>query len=352
MPVGSIEPNATPAEPAGVFVSPARRDSPDTAAIEDAVPTSMVEPGSTLARRLAEVGVLVTVLIWATNFVVVKAAIGVLGPLAFSGARFAIAAVTLVAVLRLRQRDVLPPPRQLAALLGLGMLGFGGYQILWTFGLTRITAGDSALIVAASPVLTALLAGAVRMDRLTPPKGVGAMVAFAGVAVVVAAGQELRLGTSLLGDLLTLSAASLWAIYTVGATRILRRIDPLQATTWTVVGGSLILVPLGAVDALAHRPSAPSLEVLIGILYSGALAAAISNVFVFNAIRFIGPTRTTAMLLLVPAGAVVLGAMFLHEPLGPGQLIGGAVIVLGVSMTRRASILPARLIARPTGGRP
>ncbi len=231
-------------------------------------------------------------------------------------------------------------------LMGLGMLGFGGYQVLWTVGLTTITAGDSALIVAASPVLVALLAGAVGMDRLTPPKLLGAMVAFTGVTVVVAAGHEVSLGASLVGDLLTLGAAVLWAIYTVSATRMLRSVDPLQATAWAVLGGTLLLVPFGIAEARRRRRSAMTLPVIVAVIYSGALAAAIANVFVFNAIRLVGPTRVTVTQLLVPAGAVVLGAIFLSEPVGVAQIAGGAVIVLGVWLTRRPAVLPERVRSR------
>jgi drug/metabolite transporter (DMT)-like permease len=49
----------------------------------------------------------------------------------------------------------------------------------------------------------------------------------------------------------------------------------------------------------------------------------------------------TAMQFLVPAGAVILGALFLQEPVGPAQVVGGAIIVLGVWLTRRPSVLPA-----------
>ena len=52
------------------------------------------------------------------------------------------------------------------------------------------------------------------------------------------------------------------------------------------------------------------------MLYAGALAAGIANVFVFNAIRLVGPTRVTVTQFLVPAGAVILGAMLLDEPIG------------------------------------
>ena len=228
-------------------------------------------------------------------------------------------------------------------LLALGVLGFGCYQILWTTGLTQISAGDSALLVAASPVLTALLAAAVGMDRLSAPKLAGALIAFGGVAVVIARVQALSLGSSLLGDALTLGAAVLWAVYTVGASRVLRGIDPLQATTWTVVarrGAAGAARRRGGDRPPARRRSRrPS---IVAILYSGMLAAGIANVFVLNAIRFVGPTRATAMQFLVPAGAVVLGAVFLAEPIGPAQVIGGAVIVLGVWLTRRPSVAAER----------
>jgi len=353
MPDESHTTSETPAGAAGVSVSRTSRiaaDDPPDANLPD---TGSATTPSSMAYRLAEIGVLVTVLIWSANFVLVKGAIGVVAPLTFTGARFTVAAATLLVMLRWRQGALRPPTDQLWRLLLLGALGFGAYQVLWTTGLTRISAGDSALIVAASPVLTVLLAGAVGVDRLTAPKVGGAMIAFAGVAIVIGAGHELSLGSSLAGDLLTLGAATVWAVYTVGGTRMLRRVDPLQATTWTVIGGLPILVPLALADGAAHDWAGTGQpEVLIAILVSGSLAAGISNVFVFNAIRYIGPARATAMQLLVPAGAVLLGALFLQEPVGIAQLIGGAVIVAGVWLTRRASIAPVGSFVRRIPSRP
>jgi drug/metabolite transporter (DMT)-like permease len=299
-------------------------------------------PGTARDRRLAEIGVLATVVIWSANFVVVKAAVGVLGPLTFTSARYVVASLALFLIVRWRLGSVRPPARTALVLVLLGMLGFGAYQVLFSVGITTITAGDSALIIAVSPVLTALLAGAVGMDRLTAPKLAGALVAFAGVAIVVTAGKELAIGASLVGDLLTLGAAVLWAVYTVAGTRMLRSVDPLQATAWAVLGGMLFLLPFGALEIATSPPPPVSIAVVAGVLFSGTFAAGIANVFVFNAIRFLGPTRVTASQFLVPAGAVVLGAVFLSEPVGIAQVAGGAIIVLGVWLTRRPSILPAR----------
>ena len=289
---------------------------------------------------------MLTVLIWSANFVVVKAAIGELGPLTFTATRYVVATITMFLLIRWRMGAIRRPTGLTVRLIALGMLGFGCYQVLWTIGLTQITAGDSALIVAASPVFVALLAGAVGMDRLTPPKLAGALIAFAGVALVIAGGHELSLGASLVGDGLTLMAAILWAVYTVIGTRMLRRIDPLQATAWSVLGGTLLLVPLGIWEAVTSPPAAVTLPAVAAVLYSGTLAAGTANVLVFNAIRYIGPTRASVNQLLVPVGAVILGALFLSEPIRPAQVVGGAVIILGLTLTRRRTVLPVGVRAR------
>ncbi len=258
-------------------------------------------------RRLAEAGVLATVAMWSANFVIVKAAIGAIGPLTFTSARYVVAATTLLLLLRLRMGPIPRPGRPELTMVALGMLGFGGYQLLWTLGLTRITAGDSALIIAVAPVLTALLAAAVGLDRLTPPKLVGALLAFAGVAVVIAAEHELSLGASLAGDVLTLGAAVVWAVYTVAATGMLRSTDPLVLTAWAVLGGALVLLPLGAWELATSPPPEITPAMIAAVLYAGALAAGIANVFLFHAIRVVGPTRVGASQFLVPFGAVLLG---------------------------------------------
>jgi drug/metabolite transporter (DMT)-like permease len=324
-------------------VSDASRDARSAGSVH---PSQAARASLARERRLAELGVMATVVIWSANFVVVKAAVDALGPLTFTAMRFVVATIVLFLLVRFRSGPARPPWRVALVLVALGMLGFGAYQVIWSVGLTMITAGDSALLIAASPVLVVLLAGIVGMDRLTAPKVAGALIAFGGVAIVIGAGQELSLGASLLGDLLTLGAAVCWAVYTVAGTRMLRQVDPLQATAWAVLGGTLVLVPLGIREvAVAGMPEIGPAAVL-GILYSGSLAAGIANVFVFNAIRHVGPSRVTVTQFLVPAGAVLLGALFLAEPVGPAQVLGGAVIVLGVWLTRRPTVVPASVRAR------
>ena len=285
-------------------------------------------------RRLAEIGVLAVMVLWAGNFIVVKSAVAVLPPVGFTFLRFTLASATLFALLRWREGSVGLPRRDLVAIMGFGALGFGVYQILWTTGLTTVAAGDSALIIAATPVLVALLAVVARTDVLTPVKLAGVLVSFAGVAIVIGSGQGLSLGGSLVGEAITLAAAFCWSIYTAFASPYLRRYSPLRATAWATLAGTLVLAPFAAVQLRAVNVAALGPEVLLAILYSGFLAAGISNVVVMNGVKVVGPTRTAALQFLVPAIAVVLAALFLHEPIRVGQVVGGVVIVGGVLLTR------------------
>jgi drug/metabolite transporter (DMT)-like permease len=290
---------------------------------------------------MAELAVLVIMFFWAGNFIVVKGAIGILPPIGFTFLRYCVAAGTLLVLLRLREGAIRLPRGDVVPILLLGVIGFGCYQIMWPVALQTIPAGDSALLIAATPVMTALLAMATGADTPNAIKLVGAFVSFAGVALVIAAGQGLDLGTSLFGDGLTLVASACWAVYTVFGAQILRRHSPLVTTTWAIVAGTLFMAPLGIAQLvqadLAGNLDNLGLPILLAILYSGTLAAGFANVIVFHGVKLLGPTRVTALQFLVPALAVVMAAIFLGEPIRPIQVVGGAIILAGVALLRRGS---------------
>jgi drug/metabolite transporter (DMT)-like permease len=248
--------------------------------------------------------------------------------------RFALGALVLLVILRWREGTIRLPWRDLAAMGVVGMLGFGLYQVFWSTGLQWVSAGDSALLIAATPVITALLAVVAGSDTLTARKLAGALLSFAGVAVVITGGTGLSLGDSLVGDALTLGAALCWAIYTSFGAPILRRHSPLRTTAWAMVAGSLFLVPIGGAQLAATDWSAVTPEIWGAVVYSALLPAAISNVIVFQGVKLLGPTRITAYQFLVPAFAVVMAALFLAEPIRPAQVLGGIVIVAGILVTR------------------
>jgi len=282
--------------------------------------------------------------IWAANFIVVKDAISDFPPVAFTMLRYGLASVALLVILRWYEGAIRLPHPDTVRMVALGGLGFGLYQILWTTGLQSIPAGDSALIIASTPVLVAVLAVIAGSDTLTPMKFAGATLSFLGVVVVIGAGVGISLSGSFAGSALTLLAATCWASYTAFAAPVLRRQTPLVLTTWATIGGTIVMTPVGIAELLQPGAIKPGLEVLplaLAIAYSGILAAAFSNIIVFNGVRLLGPTRVITLQSFVPAMAVVMAYFFLGEPIRPAQVIGGLIIVLGVALTRWASMRPA-----------
>lgn len=288
-------------------------------------------------RRLAEFGVVIVMALWAGNFIVVKGALGTLPPVGFTALRYGLASLSLLVLMRWRDGAIRLPHGDIRSIAVLGIIGFGIYQILWVVALQTIPAGDSALLIATTPVMTALLAMATGADSPNRVKLVGAIVSFLGVATVIVAGQGLNLGASVGGDLLTLAAAACWAIYTVRGATILRRQTALMTTTWAVVAGTLFMAPIGIAQMATADLSAIGPSMVLSIIYAGTLAAGVPNVVVFHGVKLLGPTRISALQTLVPALAVVLAVIFLGEPIRPAQLVGGVIILAGVALLRRGS---------------
>jgi drug/metabolite transporter (DMT)-like permease len=293
-------------------------------------------------RRLTEIAVIAVMVLWAANFIVVKDIIGVLPPVGFTFLRYFLASVALFAILRLSEGEIRLPRPGAGRILLLGSLGFGLYQMLWTVGLQSIPAGDSALLIAASPVLAAVIAAAIGTDTLDPVKAIGVVLSFAGVVLVIAAGVGIELTGSPIGFALTMAAALCWATYTAFGAKILRRHSPLVLTTWATIGGTLALAPVGigqlvATGALGSEQAEALPNIVFAIAFSGLFAAALANVVVFQGVGLLGPTRVMTLQSLVPAMAVVLAAIFLSEPIRPVQVVGGGIIILGVALTRFAS---------------
>ncbi len=285
--------------------------------------------------------------VWAANFIVVKDVIKILPPVGFTFARYLVASVALLALLRWSEGEIRLPRPSTWRILLLGGLGFGVYQILWTVGLQTIPAGDSALLIAATPMFTAVIAVLIGTDTLNPRKAVGVVLSFLGVVLVIGAGVGIELNGSPIGFALTVAAALCWATYTAFGAMILRNHSPLVLTTWATIGGTLVLAPVGLGQLLAPGTIGPEQvaawpQIVLSIAYSGLLAAALANVVVFTGVRLLGPTRITTVQSLVPAMAVVLAFLILGEPIRPGQVLGGAIIIGGVALTRAAYRRAAR----------
>lgn len=294
-------------------------------------------PAPTDDRR-AELGLLLMAAIWAVNFSVVKLALDPVSPLAFNALRFILAAIALYAILR--RRGPIPRPRRedVLRIVVLGIVGNVLYQLLFIFGLDLTRAGNASLLLAATPVWTAILSAGFGHEKLSGGVWLGVLATLVGMALVVLGGGG-GVGMSAAtfrGDVLMMAASVGWAIYTVAARGPIARYGTMAVTGWTLWVGTALLVLLGIPDLVAQDWSLVSPGVVAAVVYSGVLSIAVAYLFWYRGVRVLGSTRTATFSNVVPVLALVVAWIWLGEVPTLLQVAGAAVIIGGVRLTRRA----------------
>jgi len=289
-----------------------------------------------------DLSLLLMALIWGVNYTSVKFGTTVLDPLAFNGVRITLAAVSLLVIAQLATRVFglektgWPSRRDVIALLLLGTLGNGLYQILFVEGIARTRAGDAALLISAAPAFIAII-GRFRGTEHVTAKGVfGIALSIIGMGLVVvgttSAGPTQR--ATLLGDSLLLISSVCWSIYTVYSQPYTHRIGGLHLSAVTMVGGMvpMLLVAAPAIAATSWTKLPPL--VWGSLTYSGIGALVIAYLFWYNGVRVLGPTRTAMYANVQPVFALAVAWLALGEAITGWQIAGAISIITGLLLTR------------------
>src|SRR5919198_241788 len=200
-----------------------------------------------------------TIVLWASAFPAIRAALEGYSAAHLSVLRLLAAALALGAVAAARGVR-LPARRDVPAMAGLGLTGMTAYQVLLNSGERTVPAGRGSLIVNVSPVIVALVATTLLGERLTRAGWAGIAIAFGGVTIIALTGEG---GVQLsAGALLVLGAAVVQAAYFVGSKPLLARYDALELTAWAMALGALFTLPLS--------PGLP-VAILVGWAWLGEL---------------------------------------------------------------------------------
>ncbi|MBA2708616.1 MAG: DMT family transporter [Gemmatimonadaceae bacterium] len=273
-------------------------------------------------------------LIWGVNFSVVKYATQVFTPLAFTGVRVGLAAVVLISIVALRNRKW-PARRDILALIALGVVGNGIYQLMFVEGLSRTKVGNASLIVASAPAFIAVASRLGGIERLRRKALGGVALSVSGVALVVLGSARAGRGQStLLGTTLVFCGMLLWTAFTVLLQPYARRLDPVHLSAFTMLGGTLPLVLATPRALIATSWSQIGIAAWAAIFYASVISMVVAYLFWYRGLRVLGPTRTAVYGNLQPIIAITVAWIFLHEAPTLWQGIGTGTIMTGLFLTR------------------
>jgi len=304
-------------------------------------PTDRSSSPSTTARPPVspDLAILVLVLIWGTNFSVVKVALREFSPLAFNALRFILASSILFVVLRPTRATLNIERRDIPTFIGLGLLGNVLYQVLFIYGVDWTLAGNAALMLATVPIFVSLFSTLLRHEKIGPSGWAGVLLSVAGIGLVVWGGvRGPQFGAETVrGDITMLGAALAWSAYTVGAAPLVQRYGPLKATAGTMWIGTVVLVLISTPALLVQDWSAVSGGAWAGVVFSGALSIALAYIIWYYGVRHLGSSRTAVYSNTVPLVALLVAWATLGEIPTWTQLVGAGAIVGGVLLSKLGS---------------
>jgi drug/metabolite transporter (DMT)-like permease len=282
----------------------------------------------------AELMLLATVSIWAFNFTVTRYALTHgFEPLAYSAARFSAAAAIVSAITYGLERTISFDRRHAVLLAAAALVGIYLNQVAFVYSIDLTNASTVALIFGSLPILTALFAFALGVERLHRRFWIAAALSFAGVALV-AGGSGGGLSNNLTGNVLALIGAATWGAYSVAIVPLLSRYSVWRISAGALIAGCVPLVVTALPQLLDQRVDLGAL-VWAGFVFAVLGPLVLTNILWFTAIDRVGPSRATLVTNLQPFLAALFAVALLSEELTWLQIAGGATIGAALLLARR-----------------
>jgi drug/metabolite transporter (DMT)-like permease len=273
-------------------------------------------------------------MLWGGSYFFVEIALEEWSPLLIVAVRIVVASIVIWGIVLAAG---LPVPRFRAAWIAFFFMGllnnvFPFLLIVW--GQKEIESGLAAILTAAAPIFSVIVAGVWLKDEpITRPKLLGAVLGLIGVAVLIGPSALAGLDANLLAQLAVLGGALSYAFAGVYARRFTRmNIDPIVAAAGQLLMSSLIMILLASQFEAPSQLVESSARVWIVVGLMAVFSTALAYILYFRLLASAGATNAILVTLLIPVTAILLGALILDERLLWMHFLGMTVIGLGLSV--------------------
>lgn len=278
--------------------------------------------------------------IWGIPYLLIRVAVRDLSPASLVLARTGIAVLILLPI-ALARGELGPAFRRWRPLLAFAAVEIAIPWYLLNSAEEEISSSLTALLIAAVPLVGAVIAWTTRAERLGGQSLVGLLVGVAGVAAIV--------GVNVEGGVVPITEVGFVAVcYAVGPVILQRWLADLPALG--VITASLLITAVAYVPIAAFSlpDETPSTEAILSVIGLAVVCTALAFVIFFALIAEIGPVRATVITYINPAVAAILGVVILDEHFTAGMAIGFVLVLLGsVLATRPGRTSPSEASGYP-----
>jgi drug/metabolite transporter (DMT)-like permease len=269
--------------------------------------------------------------LWGSSYLLIKVALGSIPPTTLMAFRVALAALFLLAVMRLRGERLPTDSLSWRRLFVQSLLNSSLAWLVLAWGAQYVPSGLAGVLNSTSPLFVFLLTaltGANGKHSIT--KSFGVALGFVGVVLVIGVDALQGFGQQALAQAAVLFGAFLYACAALNGKR-LGHLSPLVTATGTMLWAALTLVPLSIV---IDQPWTirPSLNAMLAATTLSLLCTGVALIAYFRLIKTLGPMGVASQSYLRAGISVLLGLVVLGEQLSPTVLMGLVIIIVGVAM--------------------
>lgn len=283
--------------------------------------------------RLAYVMLSTVVVLWGGSIVASKFIVGDLPPFTVGGIRTVLALAVLIFLMMRKEGLLFPQWRDWPMLFALGISGIFLCNAITYLALQYTSATNCALIAALCPIVITVISTFVLREKITLWQVTGIILSFLGVVVVITKGSWnilINMGFNV-GDVIMLGNPICYGLYTVLTKKAVNRYSPLVLVTYAHLIACMFFVPFVIYELNIAWSRIQVSAVDVGTLvYLGILGASIATLLWNKGIERVGASRAGIFMNAVPVSTMLLSAVLLGEKITLNQILGSAMVIIGV----------------------
>lgn len=283
-------------------------------------------------RLYGFIAIIFTVLVWGFSYISSKIALAYFTPILLTFVRFVIAGIIYwILAMFFSKGEKINKRNHFFILFLSGFFGIALYYTFENMGINMLGASNAALVLAAIPIISYIFSLVIGERKLDLSGILGCLISFLGVYLI--SQQDLNLGAgSVAGYVVMLFAALFWVLYNFSIRSLYSEYSKLTLLKWQVLLGNIMLLPFAVSDV--KMLINVSIYAWVHVLFLAIICSAVAVFLYMYALDKLDVMTTTLFVNFMPFITVFFGFILLGETLSPIQLVGGALVIIAVFLTK------------------